>query len=36
MVRCAHAGGIEPMASASQDDLVALVAPAVQRYLAEG
>ncbi|HTE74336.1 MAG TPA: TetR family transcriptional regulator [Actinomycetes bacterium] len=31
-----HVVRIEPMASASQDDLVALVAPAVQRYLAEG
>ena len=31
-----HVVQIEPMASAAEDDLVALVAPAVQRYLAEG
>ena len=31
-----HVVRIEPMASASEDDLVALVAPAVQRYLVEG
>jgi AcrR family transcriptional regulator len=31
-----HVVRIEPMASASEDDLVALVAPAVQRYLVAG
>ena len=31
-----HVVRIEPMASAAEDDLVALVAPAVQRYLVEG
>jgi AcrR family transcriptional regulator len=31
-----HVVRIEPMASASEDDLVALVAPAVQRYLMGG
>lgn len=31
-----HVVRLEPMASASEDDLVALVAPAVQRYLVEG
>jgi AcrR family transcriptional regulator len=31
-----HVVRIEPMASASEDDLVALVAPSVQRYLVAG
>jgi AcrR family transcriptional regulator len=31
-----HVVRIEPMAAASEDDLVALVAPAVQRYLVAG
>ena len=31
-----HVVRIEPMASVAEDDLVALVAPAVQRYLVEG